>query len=178
MTCTLTCAMAPPGGFFADRYRNADLLDSFGIALPPETPCDAGRLARLALSEPPLLFRALMALRDSVVSIFGIHTSGQMRHLPDPLSHIDFFPLLSASQNEVELGLDDRHLDFRTWITFRETAKGAILTSTTAVWTHNAGGRVYLAVIRPFHIAIVRASLRRVVKRLRDPAWAERIPNT
>jgi Protein of unknown function (DUF2867) len=39
---------------------------------------------------------------------------------------------------------------------------GRQVTATTLVLTHNLLGRVYLAIIRPFHRLIVRALLRQV----------------
>lgn len=164
-----TTKMQPPFGVGAERYRNSTLLDSFGVVLPKDTRKDLYLLTRLALSKPPVIFRVLMAIRDRIMSVFGVHTSTQMRQLDR--RHIDFFPLLSLTNDEIELGLDDVHLDFRAYITLGDTDEGLVLQATTAAKAHNLLGRIYLAMILPFHMVIVRASLVRLLLRLDDPAW-------
>ncbi len=163
--------MAPPLGRSAARYRGATLLDSYGVVLPADTPRDAYWLARLAFTQPPAIVRGLMAMRDTVMARFGVRTSGEMRGREDDGRHIDFFPVIAAAAHEVEVGLDDRHLDFRAWITLDDTPDGLLLSLTTAAWAHNRLGRTYLHVITPFHIAIVRASLRRAATRAAQPSW-------
>lgn len=61
----------------------------------------------------------------------------------------------------------DRHLDFRTWLTILGSGDQRRFASTTAATAHNLLGRSYLVAIRPFHVVIVRANLRRLVRRLR-----------
>lgn len=162
--------MEPPLGAGATRYDNADLLDCFGILLPEGTKPDAYALACLALGDPPGWFRALMALRDGIMLLFGVETSAGLRARQKDIPHIDFFPVLGISESEIELGADDRHLDFRAWFSVEETREGLLFRATTVVRVRNLLGRLYLAAVRPFHVIIVRASLNRAARRLRSPA--------
>ena len=157
-------AAAPPGGRNAVRYANADLLDSYAVDLPAGSTADVGRLAELALSDPPLLFRTLMATRDLIMSRFGVKTSGEVRKADDGLPRINFFPIIAKSDDEIELGFDDVHLDFRAWLTITSTSQARSLQSTTVARAHGLLGRGYLTVVRPFHVAIVRAGLRRAAR--------------
>lgn len=161
-----TTATEPPLGRKAERYRAATLLDSYGIVLPRDAPADIERLAHLALGDPPAVVRGLMSVRDTIMSHFGVRTSREARALTTARPHIDFFPVLACSDHEIELGFDDRHLDFRAWLTLGTAPDGPMLRSTTAAWAHNLLGRSYLRIIEPVHEAIVRSSLRRVVHRL------------
>jgi hypothetical protein len=55
-------------------------------------------------------------------------------------------------------GFNDHHLDFRVVV---DVAAGEQVTATTLVKTHNFLGRLYLAIVLPFHRLIVRSMLRR-----------------
>ena len=79
---------------------------------------------------------------------------------PEDRGRIGFFPVVSETADRVVLGFDDWHLDFRVVVDV--SALGADrqqVTTTTLVRTHNWIGRVYLALILPFHRVIVRTML-------------------
>ena len=59
-------------------------------------------------------------------------------------------------------GFNDRHLDFRLIVDVTPSGEARQVTATTLVRTHNRLGRLYLAIIMPFHRLIVPAMLRRV----------------
>ena len=69
----------------------------------------------------------------------------------------------SRSADEIVLGVDDRHLDFRASVLLRRADNS--LAITTAVRCHNLLGRLYLAAILPFHILIAADVLRRLRRR-------------
>lgn len=156
----------PPASAIRDWYEGADLLDSYAVPLPARAPDDARVLARLALERPPAAFRLLMGMRDAVMNVVGVKTSADIRAQADGRDRINFFPVIASSAAEVVLGEDDRHLDFRTAVTLVHERDRRLLVSTTSVRCHNRLGRVYLAVIRPFHIAIVRHGLEQLAQRV------------
>lgn len=169
MSGTRTLAITPPlESGIRDWYEGADLLDSYAVALPAHAPDDARVLARLALERPPAGFRLLMGMRDAVMNVVGVKTSADIRAEADGRDRIDFFPVVASSAAEVVLGEDDRHLDFRTAMTLVHERDRRLLVSTTSVRCHNRLGRLYLTVIRPFHIVIVRHGLERLARRLQD----------
>lgn len=144
-------------------FSGADLVDSYAVPLAEGSPADMRALAMTALGDPPLWVRLLLVVRDGVMSLFGVRSSGEVRHFSDGRDRIDFFPVLSCSANEIILGADDRHLDFRLSLLRRRPAQGMpVLVATTVVHCHNRLGRWYLAAIMPFHRLIVRSSLRRI----------------
>lgn len=107
-----------------------------------------------------------MLIRDTAVGVFGVKTSNEMR-LTTPLKHtIEFFAVQSENQDEIVLGEDDIHLDFRFSLLRQQTSKGLHLYATTAVHCHGRLGRTYLAVTEPFHRLVVRTSLARLARRL------------
>jgi hypothetical protein len=166
-------AITPPRDCaLADLYPGADLVDAFAIALPPGAPGDVGVLARaLWGGMSPWWVRALMATRDAVVALLGIKTSRQIAaaaRARGPV--IGFFPVLSQSADELIVGEEDRHLDFRAATLVRAGKGGRELVVVSVVHCHNALGRVYLLAIGPFHRVIVKAALERCARSLSSDA--------
>jgi Protein of unknown function (DUF2867) len=103
----------------------------------------------------------LMRLRDALVRPFGLRTSPRGPRPPPgfvPGERIGLFTLFARTDQELLLGEDDKHLDFR--ICLRVTGDGTA-SLTTLVRFRNAWGRLYFALIRPFHAVMVRTMLRR-----------------
>lgn len=152
--------IAPPAeSRINDWYTDANLADSFAATLPPDAPTDIDTLATLLFADPPVWFTILLAIRDRVMTLFGVKASHALR----TGEHIAFFPVLSRSANEIVLGADDRHLDFRASLLLRRADN--TLVTTTVVRCHNLLGRLYLAAILPFHILVVTDALRRLRRR-------------
>ena len=168
-----TRAVTPPTeSAVADWYAGANLVDSFAATLPPARDRTIDQLATEMLGRPVAWFRLLLAIRDAIMGPFGVKTSSQIRlQRVAGAEFIAFFPILSRSQNEVVVGVDDRHLDFRASVLLCRGKPGEadLLIATTAVHCRNWTGRAYLAVIRPFHVLVVRSNL----KRVSTLAWAE-----
>jgi hypothetical protein len=160
----------PAESSIASLYPGADLADAFAVPLPPGA---AGRriedLAEAVLGNPPVWLRSLLALRDGVMVRFGVKTTAMLRAraLGTGAARVNFFPILSQTADEIILGEDDRHLDFRASILVRNRTSGGgeELVMTTVVHCHNRLGRTYLCAILPFHRLVVTSSLRRAVRK-------------
>jgi hypothetical protein len=138
------------GAQFADAYRAA-----FGNG-----DIDARSIAARAFAEEPRWRTGLTALRNILVSPFGLKTSGS--HEAGALGMLGLFPVLEEARDRLVAGFDDAHLDFRVVVAISRAAAGSHVTLTTVVRTHNALGRAYLAVILPFHRRIARSMLRQM----------------
>ncbi|MEP4037359.1 MULTISPECIES: DUF2867 domain-containing protein [unclassified Pseudophaeobacter] len=99
----------------------------------------------------PAWVSALMRLRNLLVAPFGLNTK-----ITNP-NRVGIFPLVTRSETELILGIDDSHLDFRISVLRQE----GMLYFATWVRTKNRFGRLYLRLIMPFHILIVRNALTR-----------------
>jgi len=138
------------GAQFADAFR----IDVQGGAL------DARTAAQRMLGRSPRWVEILVALRNRLVAPFGLKT-------PDPAGSgaygtIGIFPVVSEAPDRLVLGFDDGHLDFRVVVDVAACGAGQSFTLTTLVLTHNLLGRLYLAIILPFHRLIARTMLRQV----------------
>ncbi|MBS0521178.1 MAG: DUF2867 domain-containing protein [Proteobacteria bacterium] len=157
----------PAGSRLAALYPGADLADAFAAALPRSAARDVEVLTRFLFSDPPRWFRLLLAIRDGIMRPFGVKTSSDVGDSVDAARRVDFFPVLAVHEDELILGEDDRHLDFRVSVLLRKADAGRQdeLVATTVVHCHNVLGRAYLLVIWPFHRLVVRSLLSRATQR-------------
>ncbi|MET9296605.1 DUF2867 domain-containing protein [Streptomyces sp. NPDC003077] len=131
------------------------LLHRFMEAGPTATslPGDA-RLVRTAFARPDYTDAWRMPLRPGMPrepEAWGAALSGRV------------LPVLARTDDEVLLGKDARHLDYRASLHVDE---GKRVTFSTVVKTHSAWGRAYFAVVRRVHPVAARAVLRRTHRKL------------
>jgi uncharacterized protein DUF2867 len=137
----------------------AQFSDAFRVAIDGDR-LDARGAAERMFGSSPRWIKTLMSLRDHLVKPFRLKTSRSTeKNVADT---IGIFPVLSESPDRLVAGFNDTHLDFRVVVDVASSGHGQQVTATTLVLTHNLLGRVYLAIIRPFHRLIVRALLRQV----------------
>jgi hypothetical protein len=115
-------------------------------------------VARAALADPPAWAEGLMSARNAIVGVFGLKTPSS---LADGGPRVGIFPLLSESPTELVLGLDDKHLDFRIWLSLQETPEGTNVWMSTLIRHNGWSGRAYLFAIMPFHVVLSRMMLGR-----------------
>lgn len=156
----------PADSLIAGLYVGADLADAFVIALPAECTQDMRVLANALLAQPAPWVTALMRLRDGIVAPFGLKTSRHLRTKPGG-ERIGIFKVYTVTDTELVCGEDDTHLDFRASVLRRPAADGGgeELVTSTVVHCHNRLGRFYIAVIAPFHRAVVRSNIRSAAQR-------------
>jgi hypothetical protein len=112
------------------------------------------------MARQPRWAEALLSLRNLLVAPLGLKTSGASADTPRDM--IGIFPVVSQAPDRLVAGFNDRHLDFRVVVDVTAPGDSRRVTATTVVKTHNRLGRIYLAVIMPFHRLIVPALLRQV----------------
>lgn len=126
-------------------------------------------------SSAPAWVGWLMQLRTSLVKIIGLKTAASTysrEHVLEnftcePGQSIGLFRVFSKSAQEVVMGEDDKHLDFRVSVYF--VPSGDLkqeLTLSTVVVLHNWLGRVYFWPVKFFHRLVVPAMLRAMVRKL------------
>lgn len=141
---------ALPSADWADRYAvNTLTRDSTALDL-----------ARSLFGHAPRWVHLLLSLRNRIVGLFGLK-SAELGIAEGET--IGAFPVVSARDDQVVLGFDDRHLNFR--IVLEVAAAGSQarkVAVTTLVERHNLFGRIYILAITPFHKLIVRTLLARI----------------
>lgn len=149
----------PAGSRINGFYTATNLADAFAIALPDGVLQNPEILARFLFAAQPAWIGHLMQLRDTLVAGFGLKTARQLTVASG--RRVGIFRIYETHADEIILGEDDKHLDFRVSVLLRPGATSPQLVVSTVVQCHNLLGRAYITLIAPFHRRVVRAHLQR-----------------
>ncbi|MEL6682385.1 MAG: DUF2867 domain-containing protein [Pseudomonadota bacterium] len=140
----------PQDSALHDWRVTGDFLDCY--AVPSQMPV---RPAAEIITDFPGWAHTLLQIRRLVTAPFGLDNDG-----PDTADKLGIFPVESETETEIIAGFDDKHLNFRVSV----MSQNGQVSLATWVSPHNIGGRIYLAAIMPFHIAITRNAVARVAR--------------
>ena len=126
-------------------YKKGDFIDGYAVR-SPLSPKDAAELA----FQLPIWASFLLKLRNHMMRPFGLKTGSA--------SSETLFPSVFQNDNEMIIGTDDYHLNFRISI----LQQNGYIHMATWVHRNNIWGRIYLDVIMPFHALIVRDCMKRI----------------
>jgi hypothetical protein len=169
----------PKQSILFSGHEKYDYIDSYGGTFSdPENEIGIEDLV-IGFAKPlPGWIDSLMWLRDKIASLFGLKTSEKERrdHFRNNFRFVEgeklgFFNLYSRTENEVILGEDDKHLNFRVSILLESlnqntVKKRAIIT--TIVTYNNWMGSFYFFFVRPFHRIIVPVMMKNDYSHLND----------
>jgi len=105
------------------------------------------------LMQLPDWVKVLLLIRNRIVGLFGLKTD---RNTPKTDT---FFTVIENREEEIIMGEDDKHLNFRASI-LKNNSNGTISLS-TIVHFNNIWGKVYFFPVKPFHKIIMRTLLKR-----------------
>jgi hypothetical protein len=142
----------PDGTMLTGFIGPGDFTDCYS----GETNLDFETVAARA-TEFPAWVKGLLLLRALLVLPFGLKGRSESGE------RIGIFPVAARAENEVLLGFDDRHLDFRISVLCCDDFAYA----STWVRPHNAFGRTYLRLILPFHRLIMRRAVSHAISVVR-----------
>lgn len=132
----------PPQSAVATVFKSMNLADAFAIQLPSDASIDPDVLARFIFAVQPWWIGALTNVRDAIVAGFGLKTAKHLATLSSDATapRISIFRVFGTSDDEVVLGENDKHLDFRVSILCTPGSPpgaGGQLTLSTVVHCHN-----------------------------------------
>ncbi len=130
-------------------FRKGDFIDGYRVAAP----YSPQRATEIAMKFPIWVY-GLLAIRQIVMWPFGLKGKSKSA------DRIAIFPVTDSMADEMILGFDDQHLDFRIGV----MARDGYIHCATWVHRHNWLGRAYLRVVMPFHILITKQMLARVAR--------------
>lgn len=160
MTNAISRISTPAAAIRASGLSRLDFADGY-LGRTDRVYADAEQAARAIFIDPPKVIEGLTALRNAIVQTFGIKSGADFSDRG--LGKVDYFPIVSRTADEIVLGGDDKHLDFRIWIGLQPSGTGSDVTISTLVKVNNLFGRAYLSAIMPFHMLLSRSLLRRAV---------------
>ncbi len=134
-------------------------------------------IGRAFFSSAPNWTTSLFTLRNKIVGIFGLKTAAKPKNRAallqqfrcEPGDRLGFFRVYEKSEDEVIMGEDDKHLNFRVSLMKEEKMDGGKnLTISTVVEFNNWFGRLYFMPVKPFHKLIVPTMLKATLKHLQQ----------
>jgi Protein of unknown function (DUF2867) len=166
------CAVpVPDSGLAPSTFQGVDYRDAYSVGLPSRVTARA--LADAMFASAPWWVAGLMVLRNALVRPLGLVASSSDLNRAAVSANgsgerIGIFPVVATAPDEVLLGLDDRHLDFRISIRVHDHDHGRQRQGivSTLVRFHGVLGRAYFLPVRPAHRLIVPAMLRRAARHL------------
>lgn len=141
----------PRTAVIAGALPRVDWTDAYAVTALPGIAADPQVWADAVFRDPPRWVLAALGLRELLVGLVGIDRGGR-----------GAFDTLTRTEDEVLLGSDANHLDFRASL-LREPHRVVL---TTVVRLHNRRGRAYSTLVRKVHPVVVRAMLNRAARRL------------
>lgn len=152
-----------------------EYVDSFqGDYLDAENQINCKDIAKAFFTSTPNWTVKLFELRNKIVSIFGLKISGNTKNKKElldafncePNEKLGLFRVYYRNENEVILGEDDKHLDFRVSLYKEENPNDKErkkLTISTTVQFNNWFGKLYFLPVKPFHRLIVPIMLKGLI---------------
>jgi Protein of unknown function (DUF2867) len=147
-------------------FPHIDFADAFKCQLPANEPQDIDSVTRAIFLTMPQWIVQLLELRNAIVRPFGLKTSieaapSSRQDALQPGTAVGVFEVLDRRLNEeIMLGENDKHLDYRVSIQLeREEEKCWVIVS-TVVKFNNWLGRAYFVPVKPVHKIIVPAMMR------------------
>ncbi|MBE9159494.1 DUF2867 domain-containing protein [Nodosilinea sp. LEGE 06152] len=156
-----------------------DFADAFRCQLPDDQLQNIDSVTRAIFLTMPRAIAQLLEFRNVIVRPFGLKTSidaapSSSQEELQPGTAVGAFEILGRRQNdEIMLGEDDKHLDYRVSIQLERGEKKCWVIVSTVVKFNNWLGRVYFAPVRPVHKIIVPVMMRHGLERSKSRALGE-----
>ena len=158
----------PSESMLFDDSKKYDYSDSFSVSLQRQDVESWELVAAFFLSTPKWVDN-LFVLRNKLVSAIGLKAAmADLTQLNPPYKkgqQFGVFRILEMTDNEVVLGENDKHLDFRTSL-FIERGIDDRLVVSTIVKINNYFGKVYFFIVKRVHQIIVPIMVKRMVKNI------------
>ncbi len=166
----------PETSVLSKEMKFYDYADSFQGNVNASGNITTAEIAKAFFSSSPQWAKKMFALRNMIVKIFGLKTGVNHEKMqvsddfiPEVGEQFGIFRIFDRTSNEIILGEDDKHLDFRVSLLCdklqNETEVNSLTISTTVKY-HNWLGVLYFLPVRPFHRLIVPVMLKKMIKKL------------
>ncbi len=160
------------------KNTNFEYADSFqGEYFDIKNKVSSKDVGKAFFSSAPKWTAWLFELRNRIVSILGLKTPDKAKSRKElldsfncePGERLGLFTVYHRTENEVILGEDDKHLDFRISL-YKENKSDSdgrkSLTLSTTVKFNNWFGKLYFLPVKPFHKLIVPRMLKEIISQI------------
>ncbi|RXM38262.1 DUF2867 domain-containing protein [Chryseobacterium sp. CH21] len=169
----------PEKSILSQNKKDFDYTDSFEGELGAGAQnIDITEIGKAFFTSGPKWGKKMFALRNKVVRLFGLKTGSKTENKLTEQGfkcevgeRLGIFKVFDKTNNEIILGEDDKHLDFRVSLLFDKNKNEKdvnFLAISTTVKFHNWLGILYFLPVRPFHKLIVPAMLKNMIGQLEN----------
>ena len=139
-------------------FPDVDFADTFSTTNTHNT---IDEITQLVFGTSPSWVRVLFAIRNNLVRFIGLS-------VPKPEeksvkfevgAYVRFFKIYYFDKDQVILGANDSHLNFRA-IIFNDNTDNYNIKVSTLVKYNNTKGRYYMKFIKPFHKLIIKRMMK------------------
>lgn len=139
---------------FEDTFSTTNHIDSIK------------EISKLVFATMPKWVETLMKIRNQLVKFIGLK-SEKPKDYNEKFNvggYIGFFKIFHLTEQQVILGANEDHLNFRAIIDLKSSNKNNVFV-TTLVEYNNSKGKIYMRIIKPFHRIVVRNMVKQAYKR-------------
>jgi hypothetical protein len=145
----------PENSIISNGFEGIDYCDAYRAVKPTS---DSAEKIAAEIFNLPKWVNWLMNIRNSIAGVFGLKSSKETRE-----RQTTFFAVIEKSENEIVMGENDKHLNFRVSVSIDRI--NSVIYLTTLVHFNNFLGRVYFFPVKPFHKIIVKSILRKNINK-------------
>lgn len=154
----------PEGSIITQNFETIHYGDTFKGRLITSETIDNITTGIMSM---PRWVNVLMSIRNLIVGIFGLKTGNAritaVNEQYNVGSRVGYFWVLDRNENEIVLGENDKHLNFRASVFMDCENKYVYLN--TVVFFNNWLGRLYFVPVKPFHIIIIRSVMKSFIRK-------------
>lgn len=174
----VTTSKIPNNSILKSSENSFDYIDSYQKSFKDETDkIDSTKIGKMFFTSGPKWIDGLFTIRNKIVGLLGLKTSDNRTDRQKQLDNfkcekgeqLGLFKVFDKTDNEVVLGEDDGHLNFRVSLLLdklEDKNEKKNLTITTTVKFNNSFGRLYFLPVRPFHKLIVPTMLKGIIQQI------------
>jgi len=157
----------PATSMLQTTLASASYVDAYETGLVDATLTPAEIFLKASLATPRWV-ETLMSLRNRIVHPLGLKDVGSMRASNQSATQgcavgdrLGIFTVCATTDNELLLGIDDKHLDVRVSIFKCGCDEAHRYVVSTVVHVHNLLGRIYMFPVGRIHPLVVRSMMHR-----------------
>jgi len=142
----------PKNSVISNGFGRIDYYDTYRIIKPTN---DSAEEVAVEIFKLPKWVNWLMKIRISIGKIF-VKSKKEISK-----KQTTYFTVIEKSENEIVMGENDKHLNFRVSVLIDRI--NSFIYLTTLVHLNNFWGQAYFFLVKPFHKIIVKSILKRQI---------------
>lgn len=150
----------PQESIIANHFDNIDYCDVFSTESYNKQSIET--ITEIIFNSPNWV-DSLLNIRDSIAGLFGLKTSKSLSNTKKTeVNKPKLFTVTAQNDNEIVMGENDKHLNFRVSVIRKESESKRIISVITLVHYNNIWGKLYFFFVKPFHKIIVKSSVNKI----------------